>query len=113
MGFWDSLWSGIKSGASSLWSGIKNVAGNVWNKVAPVIRMIPFVGNKIASGVESGAGAINSGVNALGNLVSGNFRQAGEDVRDAYNKGKEGIEKLTTLKRGGMVEPRKMFQKTK
>lgn len=106
MGFWDSL----KSFAGNLWTGVKNTATNVWNKVSPYIRMIPL-GNKFATGVENIAGAINSGVNAVSDLSQGNFVKAGEGVRDAYNKGKEGVERLT-MKAGGIVH-RKMFQKTK
>ena len=105
MGFWDSL----KSFAGNLWSGVKNTAQNVWNKVSPYVRMFPL-GNKVAGAVENIAGAINSGVNAVSDLSKGNFVKAGEGIRDAYNKGKEGVERLA-MKSGGVV--RKMFQKTK
>jgi hypothetical protein len=108
MGFWDSL----KGFASNLWSGIKNTATNIWNKVSPVIRAVPFIGDKIATGVEAVGGAINSGANALGSLAQGNISGAMEGVKEAYNKGKEGINKLTTLKKGGVVN-KKMFQRTK
>jgi phage-related protein len=105
MGFWDSL----KSFAGNLWSGVKNTASNVWNKVSPYIRMVPG-GSRVAGAVENIAGAINSGVDAVGDLSRGNYARAGENIRDAYNRGKEGVERLT-MKAGGVV--RKMFQKTK
>lgn len=105
MGFWDSL----RSFAGNVWSGIKNTASNVWNKVSPIIKMIPL-GNRFAQGVEAGASALNQGVEALSNLSRGNYQQAGENIREAYNKGKEGVEKLS-LRAGGLVK--KMFQRTK
>lgn len=106
MGFWDSL----KSFAGNLWSGVKNTATNVWNKVSPYVRMLPG-GTRVAGAVENIAGAINSGVNAVSDLSKGNLIKAGEGIREAYNKGKEGVERLA-MKAGGLVV-RKMFQKTK
>jgi phage-related protein len=105
MAFWDSL----KSFAGNVWSGVKNTAQNVWNKVSPFVRMLPM-GSRIAGGIENVAGSIDSGVKAVSDLAQGNYARAGENIRDAYNKGKEGVERLT-MKAGGIVK--KMFQKTK
>jgi len=107
MGFWDT----IKSWASNAWNGIKNVAGNVWNTISPVVRAIPLVGDKIATGVESVGNAIDTGARGLGALASGNLSGAFGAAKDAYNGIKDGIGKLTSLKNGGMVPPRKHFQK--
>jgi len=107
MGFWDS----IKNWVSGAWNSVKNTASNIWNKISPAIRAIPLIGDKIATGVETVAGAVDKGAQGLGHLVSGNLSGAIGSARDAYNGVKDGIGKLTNLKAGGMVAPRKHFQK--
>lgn len=113
MGFWDS----IRNWVSNAYNSVKNVATNVWNKVKPFVGAIPLVGNKVVQGVESVAGAIDKGAQGVGNLVGGNVAGAVGNFRDAYNTGKEGVNKLTNLKKGGMVmghmpkRHRNVFQK--
>jgi len=104
MGFFTNLWNGIKNVASNVWNGVKDTAVGVWNKVKPFVGAIPLVGNKIVSGVETVGNAINSGAKGVGHLASGNFSEAVKAGKDAYNGIKEGVNKLTNLKKGGMVK---------
>lgn len=62
MGFWDS----IKNWVSGAWNTVKNTASNIWNKISPAIRAIPLVGDKVATGIETVAGAVDKGAQGLG-----------------------------------------------
>ena len=104
MGFFSDLWSGIKNGVSNVWNGIKNTASTVWNAVKKPISYIPFVGEKIVNGVETLGNAIDQGAKGIGHLASGNVSGAIQAGRDAYNGVKEGVNKLSNLKKGGMVQ---------
>jgi phage-related protein len=84
MGFFDDLWSGIKSVGSSVWNGIKDTAGTVYNaaksatdwvadKVQPIVKSvgdvasyIPVIGAPI-SGI---ANQINKGIDFAKGFVS-------------------------------------------
>jgi phage-related protein len=84
MGFFDDLWSGIKSVGSSVWNGVKDVAGSVYNgaksavgwvadKVQPIVKTvgniasyIPVIGapisgiaNQISSGIDVAKGLVD------------------------------------------------------
>jgi phage-related protein len=107
MGFFSDLWSSIKNTASNVYNKVKDVATGVWNKVSPFVRMIPIVGNKIAGGVEAVAGAVDKGATGIAKTVTGDIGGGIADLRGAYNAGKEGINQLTNLKKGGMVMPLK------
>ena len=104
MGFFSDLWSGIKHGVSNVWNGIKNTASTVWNAVKKPISYIPLVGEKIVNGVETLGNAINQGAKGIGHLASGNVGDAIQAGRDAYNGEKEGVNKLSNLKKGGVVQ---------
>jgi phage-related protein len=84
MGFFDDLWSGIKSVGSSVWNGVKDAAGSVYNagksavnwvgeKVQPIVKTIgniasyiPIIGapisgiaNQISSGIDFARGIVD------------------------------------------------------
>jgi phage-related protein len=84
MGFFDDLWSGIKSVGSSVWNGVRDVAGTVYNgaktavdwvadKVQPIVKTVgdiasyvPVIGAPI-SGI---ANQINKGIDVAKGFVS-------------------------------------------
>jgi len=103
MGWLGDLWNKAKNWVSGAYNTVKDVASNVWNKVSPYVRMIPIVGNKIASGVEAVAGAVDKGAQGIAKGVTGDIVGAYGDIKGAYNEGKKGVEDLTKLKKGGMV----------
>ena len=72
MGFFDSLWQGIKDVASNIYSGVKSAVGYVTDKVQPVVKAvadyasyIPVIGAPIA-GVAS---QINKGIDVARGIV--------------------------------------------
>jgi hypothetical protein len=103
MGWFGDLWSKIKNTASNWYNAAKDTVSNVWNKVSPYVRAIPLVGDKIATGLETVAGAVDKGATGIAKTVTGDIMGGVADLRGAYNTGKEGINKLTNLKQGGMV----------
>jgi len=108
MGFFSNLWNGIKNVASNVWNGVKHTASTVWNAVKKPISYIPLVGDKIVNGVETVGNAISKGAEGIGHLAAGRVGDAINAGRDAYNGVKEGVNKLTNLKRGGKVIPQPM-----
>ena len=105
MGFFSNLWNGIKNVASNVWNGVKHTASTVWNAVKKPISYIPLVGDKIVNGVETVGNAISKGAEGIGHLAAGRVGDAINAGRDAYNGVKEGVNKLTNLKKGGKVPP--------
>lgn len=89
MGFFDDLWSGIKSVGSSVWNGVKDTAGAVYNtaksgvdwvadQVQPIVKAvgkyggyIPGIGPTIrgaAGTVDSLIDQVKGGLNTVGSV---------------------------------------------
>ena len=103
MGWFGDLWAKIKNTASNWYNTAKDAVTNVWNKVSPYVRAIPLVGDKIATGLETVAGAVDKGATGVAKIATGDISGGVGDLRGAYNTGKEGVNKLTNLKKGGVV----------
>lgn len=92
MGWFDDLWSSVKSVGSTVWNGVKDTVGTVYNaaktatdwvadKVQPIVKAvgkyggyIPIVGGAIrgvASGVDSAIDQVKAGVDTVGSVGKG------------------------------------------
>lgn len=98
MGFFDSLWEGIKSTASNVWSGAKNIAGKVYDVVRKPIDIV------------AGAGDFVSKIPVLGTLAQPLIAGA-KGAQSVLDQAKTigDIAKSVGLQDGGMVR-KKYYQ---
>lgn len=99
MGFFDSLWEGIKSTAGNIWSGVKNVASKVYDVVKKPIDVIAGAG-KFVSKIPV-VGTVLSPLTAAASTAQGILDQA-KTVGD--------VAKSIGLQDGGMVKVKKYYQ---
>jgi phage-related protein len=76
MGFFDDLWSGIKSVGSSVWNGVKDTAGTVYNTAK---SGVDWVADKIQPIVKT-VGDIASYVPVIGAPISGIANQISKGI---------------------------------
>jgi len=98
MGFWDSLWSGLKSVGSNIWSGIKGVGSGIYNVVKKPIewastaldyaKKIPALGTLLApvSGIIEGAKSALGTAETIGDVVKKIGLKEGGLVEAKYKK---------------------------
>lgn len=89
MGFFDSLWSGIKNVAGNIWSGIKGAADWVGEKVQPIVKAVgdyasyvPIIGAPIAGIAQQ----INKGIDVARGVI-GKVDQVGQTLSKIGSQG--------------------------
>ena len=92
MGFFDDLWSGIKSVGSSVWNGVKDVAGTVYNGAKSAVN---WVGEKVQQIVKT-IGNIASYIPIIGAPISGIANQISSGIDVAKNL----VDKAGTIGKG-------------
>jgi phage-related protein len=106
MGFFDSLWSGIKNTAGSVWNGIKNTAGTVYQKVGQGLN---WVADNVKPTVDAiarygafvpGIGpALSAGASAVSGYL-GTAKGIYDKVGDAGRKIGTGVDDLGRIANG-------------
>jgi hypothetical protein len=119
MGFFSNLWSGLKSGVSNLYNRAKEGISNVWTQhIKPIVNRIPLVGNMISNTAEHAGRALDTGVQAVGNIAEGKIKdfaknalRFGADYVGSKIPGIGGTvatylkENVPNLRKGGVVAP--------